>query len=413
MNFFIDTEFNEGFTSPFFGKPKHMIELISIGMVSEDGRQYYAISNEFDLKAAWNKYQWEDTGKLDLPGINRSKQKVYWLRHNVLFPIWKYLEYKKYRQNDNPIAQEFFAVLDKMPDERSRIDFYIHQMQKFNWAGPSFTLKSLRSLISEFGQSHKQIAKELIDFVAPSDQRFDGAMGYYPVSTYLENNPPNFYAYFADYDWVVFCSIFGRMLDLPKGFPMYCIDLKQMMDEIASTLNQGWDRPLEQITLKDKLKFLKSSSGYPYQANEHDALEDANWNLKLYQFLKGKIVLMDFTIYKEFMKEPVDFLLQNSLRILTKEQMQSLTISLADRCGISVSSNTNWLEKEWPNSKTIAMTSYNQNGTALEVKYRNDNVYQYFDVPMELWDELITAISIGGFLELNVKGKFRYAQVNK
>src|SRR5690606_28765976 len=28
------------------------------------------------------------------------------------------------------------------------------------------------------------------------------------------------YAYFADYDWIVFCNLFGRMIDLPYNMPM-------------------------------------------------------------------------------------------------------------------------------------------------------------------------------------------------
>lgn len=47
---------------------------------------------------------------------------------------------------------------------------------------------------------------------------------------------PEFWAYFADYDWVVLCQLFGRMIDLPKGWPMYCRDLKQLADERDTTL---------------------------------------------------------------------------------------------------------------------------------------------------------------------------------
>ncbi len=47
---------------------------------------------------------------------------------------------------------------------------------------------------------------------------------------------PEIYGYYADYDWVLLCSLFGRMIDLPKGFPMYCIDLKQIIDEKAETI---------------------------------------------------------------------------------------------------------------------------------------------------------------------------------
>lgn len=41
MNYFYDCEFKED------GK---IIDLISIGMVAEDGREYYAVSNEFDTR---------------------------------------------------------------------------------------------------------------------------------------------------------------------------------------------------------------------------------------------------------------------------------------------------------------------------------------------------------------------------
>lgn len=73
---------------------------------------------------------------------------------------------------------------------------------------------------------------------------------------------PIFYGYYADYDWVIFCWIFGRMIDLPKGWPMYCRDLKQMLDESG----------------KDKI---------PDPEDEHNALTDAIWNKALYEHLTG------------------------------------------------------------------------------------------------------------------------------
>lgn len=38
---------------------------------------------------------------------------------------------------------------------------------------------------------------------------------------------PEWWAWYASYDWVVLCQLFGRMVDLPKGWPMYVMDLKQ------------------------------------------------------------------------------------------------------------------------------------------------------------------------------------------
>ena len=89
MKYFLDTEFIEGTQKTFFGETKPTIDLISIGLVDEKGREFYAISKDFNLKEAWNRY--------DLLEANTNKNhslndvKVYWIRENVLKPIW--LEY--------------------------------------------------------------------------------------------------------------------------------------------------------------------------------------------------------------------------------------------------------------------------------------------------------------------------------
>lgn len=39
---------------------------------------------------------------------------------------------------------------------------------------------------------------------------------------------PQFWAYYGAYDWVALCQLYGRMVDLPQGWPMFCRDLKQL-----------------------------------------------------------------------------------------------------------------------------------------------------------------------------------------
>lgn len=75
------------------------------------------------------------------------------------------------------------------------------------------------------------------------------------------NGKPEFWGYYADYDWVVFAQVFGTMMDLPKGFPMFCMDLKQ------------WAVMLGDPKLP------------PQSSTEHHALEDARWNRDVYAFL--------------------------------------------------------------------------------------------------------------------------------
>jgi hypothetical protein len=98
---------------------------------------------------------------------------------------------------------------------------------------------------------------------------------------------PEFYGYYADYDWVVFCWLFGRMIDLPEGFPMYCRDLKQMLDDyVAATWEAVSMSTWGHIGLT--VEQVKALPEYPKQENEHNALADARWNMALYDFLVRK-----------------------------------------------------------------------------------------------------------------------------
>lgn len=73
---------------------------------------------------------------------------------------------------------------------------------------------------------------------------------------------PEFWAYYGDYDWVALCQMFGTMMDLPPTWPMYCRDLKQVLDE------QGIDSP-------------------PAPDDEHHALVDAKWGLDVLESIGG------------------------------------------------------------------------------------------------------------------------------
>lgn len=161
MKFFLDTEFIES-------GPRWPIQLISIGLVAEDGREYYAISREF-----------------------RGDDANDWVKANVLLQLDRQIERKGVRE----------------------------------------------------------IGREVESFV------FCEASGL---------AKPEFWGYYADYDWVVFCQMFGSMMNLPKGFPMYCRDIKQLCDECGNPR-----LPLQSST-------------------EHNALHDARWNKQAFDFLRPR-----------------------------------------------------------------------------------------------------------------------------
>lgn len=237
MKYFIDTEFIEGFHKPYFGKRRHHIDLISIGIVAEDGREYYAISNEYRYKAASD-----------------------WVKENVINSI--------YREQVPSFKQQFMDI--------STFHKYI----------PT-------------AKSNRQIAKEIIDFINGEPIKIHKSINMVQLDIESERTmrrgylQPEFYGYYSDYDWVLFCSLFGTMMDLPKGFPMFCMDLKQTLDEKIQRVyfSKRWELGIisgmgHELPLHEKIKKVTQHSTYPKQENEHNALADARWNKKLYEFLQ-------------------------------------------------------------------------------------------------------------------------------
>lgn len=189
MRYFLDTEFIED------GKT---IDLISIGIVAEDGREYYAINSECNFNNASD-----------------------WVVDNVLHPIG----------------------LD-------RRGFYISSLQ--DAPNDAYGISLCDAKVK------RQIAHEVAIFLGCEALTQSEKANYRLIPT---TEKPQIWGYYADYDWVVFCQLFGTMMDLPQGFPMYCRDIKQLCDDLGNP----------------KL---------PEQGNgEHNALADAKWNKQAWEFL--------------------------------------------------------------------------------------------------------------------------------
>jgi hypothetical protein len=273
MKYFISTNFLEGkqqenFPISLFRKEtKPMLELIAIAIVAEDGREYYAISKDFNLKEAWNRFDIkQEWYSVDESSQSTKDVKVYWIRDNVLKLIF-----------DELVIKEKTKYKD-------------------------FTINHLEYLINKYGKTNEQIVEEVKEFCKPFitfnstiDRKF-----YYTESMYIDavnrqslgqevkltnhgipiTCNPKFYIYsYTGYNWVAF-----KMIDLPKSFPEYCINLKQEIDNyISKTCKDAemstWGH--EGITL-DK---LKQHSNYPKQTNKHNVLAKAQWVKELYYFL--------------------------------------------------------------------------------------------------------------------------------
>jgi hypothetical protein len=178
LKYWLDTEFIED------GKT---IDLVSIGVVSEDGRELYLQNSQCDFKKASD-----------------------WVRRNVLMNL------------------QAFDISVWSPSTTRTLDGRFEKP----WA------------------DRASIANELRYFTRTS-----------PGNPSTET--PEFWGYYADYDWVALCQLFGTMMDLPKGWPMFCMDIKQLCVE------RGDPRLPEQ------------------GKGEHHALADARWNREAWQFLQA------------------------------------------------------------------------------------------------------------------------------
>jgi hypothetical protein len=76
---------------------------------------------------------------------------------------------------------------------------------------------------------------------------------------------PEFWAYYAAYDWLCLCQLFGRMLDVPEDWPNFVNDLQS-------------------------IRYLRGIHYQPPQlTTHHHALNDARWNREFFGVIAREI----------------------------------------------------------------------------------------------------------------------------
>ena len=190
MRYFYDTEFIED---------GQTIELISIGVVSEDGRELYLINNECN---------WERANA--------------WVKENVISKL-------------APTVHNFVP--------RSVIKARLLEFLGFR------TERQAQENAAGYSLDHTYFAMHNLD----------------PNALVRPAEKIQLWGYYSAYDHVVLCQLFGTMMDLPKGMPMYTRDIKQLCAELGDP------------------ELPEQGKG------EHDALADAQWNRHAYEFLLRQV----------------------------------------------------------------------------------------------------------------------------
>lgn len=142
MKYFYDTEFLED---------GQTIDLISIGIVAEDGREYYAVNSDAN---------WDRIAKND------------WLMKNV----WPHLPLRGRKPSNGYVNSGSEGILDTSS-----------VLVKPKWV----------------------IRNEIREFLSAG-------------------TPPELWAWYSAYDHVVLAQMWGRMINLPKGLPMFTNDVRSL-----------------------------------------------------------------------------------------------------------------------------------------------------------------------------------------
>ncbi|MBU2492663.1 MAG: KTSC domain-containing protein [Bacteroidetes bacterium] len=65
------------------------------------------------------------------------------------------------------------------------------------------------------------------------------------------------------------------------------------------------------------------------------------------------------------------------------------------------------MERQYVDSSMIATVGYDSNIAILEVEFKNGGaVWQYYDVPENIYYELMSASSVGKYFYGNIKGQY-------
>jgi len=62
-------------------------------------------------------------------------------------------------------------------------------------------------------------------------------------------------------------------------------------------------------------------------------------------------------------------------------------------------------------SSAVRSVGYDQKSLILEIEYTNGSIYDYYDVPPEIYQEFCEADSMGAFVNFRIKPNFQYREV--
>ncbi len=69
------------------------------------------------------------------------------------------------------------------------------------------------------------------------------------------------------------------------------------------------------------------------------------------------------------------------------------------------------MERAPVSSSNLASVGYDANSETLEVEFKNQSIYQYYNVPQFMHEQLMQAPSIGTFFNANIRDAYACARM--
>ncbi|PSR51883.1 KTSC domain-containing protein [Adhaeribacter arboris] len=69
------------------------------------------------------------------------------------------------------------------------------------------------------------------------------------------------------------------------------------------------------------------------------------------------------------------------------------------------------MERIFVSSSNLYTVGYNDGISILEIQFRNGSIYQYFNVPLSVYQALMNAGSHGQYFSYFIKDRYRYRRI--
>jgi len=68
------------------------------------------------------------------------------------------------------------------------------------------------------------------------------------------------------------------------------------------------------------------------------------------------------------------------------------------------------MERQPVQSSNLVSAGYDENASTLEIEFRS-GIYQYYDVPLHIFEELMSASSVGSYHNQYIKNAFSFSRI--